>query len=312
MKVKLAYELSLQIKQYENFYFQPQRLKVYKTTDKDKLNSDEEKVQPELIELSTADIYHHDSMTSDRNNTNSNTFVNQISNQDSGTTNKIYAELIKTAANNKKMIRNVKLNPFKCKVCHKTLSSISAFKRHIVSRHGAAGRYSCDKCSKQFHEKYHVLQHMIVHKSKPDLTAKKTLSTSTETRAFKFIFKGCSKTFLSSCNVKYHENNHSGRILNSNEALKRHLEAYHSAAERYSCDKCQKQFRQKSQVLRHMMAHKNNANFKPRNILSTSSKTRAFKCAFKCTFKGCSETFPFISNLKRHACVHSGNFVLSI
>lgn len=196
MKVKLAYELSLQIKQYENFYFQPQRLKVFKTTDKDKLNSDEEKVQPELIELSTADIYHHDSMTADRNNTNSNTFVNQISNQDSGTTSKIYAELIKTAANNKKMIKNVKLHPFKCKVCHKTLSTISAFKRHIVSRHGAAGRYSCDKCSKQFHEKYHVLQHMIVHKSKPDLTAKKNSVNKHRNSRFQVYFQGMQQNFF--------------------------------------------------------------------------------------------------------------------
>lgn len=70
------------------------------------------------------------------------------------------------------------------------------------------------------------------------------------------------------------------------------------------CDKCQKSFRDKNNLIRHFISHYNNPYFKPR-IYRRRSRAHGNR-PYKCTLKNCTKSFRTERNLQRHKVSHSG------
>ena len=118
-------------------------------------------------------------------------------------------------------IRYFQEKKYKCELCDRGFTSKDGLGKH-QSTH--LDKYACPTCGRKLQDSYQLRVHVMANHQVGDVT-----------RQFKCNFQGCKKEFL------YQSN------------LKRHMDQAHTnKAPKYTCESCQKAFRDKWGLNRHV------------------------------------------------------------
>ena len=180
-----------------------------------------------------------------------------------------------------------------CEKCIAKFANKYSLKKHMKKVHDVK-QYSCDDCGKEFHKNYLLRQHKLEHSGD----------------VFPHKCSQCSKQFKYPFLLKRHMRVHKGYVCDACNLtmdkwsdLQQHKATEHpdvktAEAERVKCPTCDKEFRSKAQLNRHILVHQ---------------ETRI---TYLCPEEGCPRWFYFKSNLnqhirsfhegKKHLCSQSG------
>ncbi|XP_041664413.1 gastrula zinc finger protein XlCGF57.1-like [Cheilinus undulatus] len=212
------------------------------------------------------------------------------------------------------MIRHMRLHkgeqPFSCSVCSKRFNEKSGLTAHMANHRGEQP-FSCSVCGKRFNFKGNLAQHMVVH------TGEKLYSCSYCVKSFKH--KSCltrhmahhrgEKPFsCNNCNRKFSLHAHlimhtcisdQERHLQPEDEVKTaessepltdvsehwKLTDIYKDTKSHSCSQCNKTFKKKHALIRHMRIH---------------TKEKPFSCS------ECGKRFSLKGNLTQHVVIHTG------
>ena len=166
-----------------------------------------------------------------------------------------------------------------CQICGKIVKIKHGLKNHM-QKHSDFKEFVCSQCPKQFKSRFAFKSHLKYHEGIYDI---KCLQ--------------CDKTFVSSA------------FLNG------HMLYKHNNGDSYPCDKCEKIFKVKGQLTRHMPIHTGETPFKCReegcgkafriwNSRKDHERQHRGVKEFQCTY--CDSKFMQATQLRRHILYHKG------
>ncbi|XP_063391086.1 zinc finger protein 436-like [Cydia fagiglandana] len=167
-------------------------------------------------------------------------------------------------------------NSFTCDVCKKQFNKKNTLKKHILS-HTGVKPYGCNECDKRFSVKYNLNAHKRMHtgeKYSCEVCDKQFLTQNSLSRhkithtGQKYECTICNKQFTQNYTLKAHQKIHTGEKVAkkpktrsytckdcnkcfSKAELDRHARI-HTGERPFACEACQKKFKQKCTLLRHM------------------------------------------------------------
>lgn len=170
---------------------------------------------------------------------------------------------------------------FKCPECDKSFKTKSNLNGHIKSVHCDYRPFQCNVCLKAFKMKYDLTKHSIVHSN-----------------AEPFVCKVCNKLFSRkyqlkshTCNKATEESNedlschcHCGQSFRTQFELNSHS-LVHTEVRDFKCTQCDKSFKKKDKLKKHM--------------LTVHSDARPYQCNI------CGMCFKLKYHCQRHLVVHS-------
>lgn len=170
-----------------------------------------------------------------------------------------------------------------CKECDAQVSSRRQLVNHMVNVHGQERAFKCDRCPKQFSDRYTFRKHNeTLHRDR--------------SQKQKYYCDVCPK------------------VLTTKSGLTAH-KLVHTGEKPYECDICSNQFRQRNSLIHHMrthtkerpyMCHECSKTFGSRNSFRLHMQTHLGIKPFKCTFIGCVWAFVQKSKLAVHMQSHTG------
>lgn len=148
--------------------------------------------------------------------------------------------------------------PFACEHCSDEFISQSHYQYHVRSKHTGEKPYECAICFQRFIQKVKLNRHMTTHSTKP----KPSIGAA-------YLCAYCKKRF------------------NSLQSCRRHIKLHTDQSDEkpFSCDVCQKSFKQKYSMEIHRKIHKNE---------------RPHKCP------ECDKGFSTAKDMRRHHLIHTG------
>ncbi|VDI76960.1 Hypothetical predicted protein [Mytilus galloprovincialis] len=169
-----------------------------------------------------------------------------------------------------------KEDPFRCDVCGRKMSNLTALKAH--SRHHSGQRpYACTICGRTFSTNGNRLRHEKSHAGDKE-----------------FQCIECNKWFTSATNLEVHRRVHTGekpfmcelcdKRFTQQGSLKAHLDL-HKGEKNYLCTVCGRAFTQKTNLESHLLRH--------------NKSNRSYKCP------NCSYSFFTKGELERHSFKHT-------
>ncbi|XP_067119411.1 zinc finger protein 624-like [Centruroides vittatus] len=200
------------------------------------------------------------------------------------------------------------IKPYLCKVCNRRFLSNTELKRHQSSHNKDNLPYVCEICKKGFYVKSHFLRHQPVHENKVHICIHCKGSFRTEIKLKVHLQFSCSeihpKPLPYQCNI-------CKRTYANSFAFEQHLLAYKDQIH-FCCDVCKKKFSSKVEFQTH---HKNahppggihkceicNKIFRKRDTLNRHMKTNTDSSVKKCDV--CGQKFCSFITLKRHMRGH--------
>ncbi|XP_023239227.1 zinc finger protein 431-like [Centruroides sculpturatus] len=151
------------------------------------------------------------------------------------------------------------IKPFVCEVCNRRFVSISELKRHQSSHNKDSLRFVCDVCKKGFYDKSHLFRHRPAHQRKKHFCSHCKVRFKTESRLKLHMQFSCleihPKRLPYQCNI-------CKRIYVSTSSFERHLLAYNNQIH-FFCDVCKTKFTSKVKFQTHQKtAHHPGGNYK--------------------------------------------------
>lgn len=170
-----------------------------------------------------------------------------------------------------------------CKECDAKLSSRRQLVNHMVNVHGQEQPFKCDRCPKQFSDRYTFRKHSeTLHRDRSEKR--------------KYYCDVCPKVLTTKSGLIVHKRVHSGE-------------------KPYECDICSSQFPQRNSLIHHMrvhtkerpyLCHECSKTFGARNSFRLHMQTHLGIKPYKCSYSGCLWAFVQKSKL----AVHMQRFVI--
>lgn len=164
----------------------------------------------------------------------------------------------------------------KCKICEKTYSTLSSYKRHTADKHIEEKPFACTICDKKFAVSYRLHSHMRNHTDRtfPCSDCKKSFRTkSLQMLHIRRVHMGEREIECEDCGERFF-----------NQGGLRTHKLTHAGVREFGCNKCDKQFVTVYALKKHQLTH---------------SDIRPFKC------DQCTLSFKTLGNLQRHTNVHT-------
>jgi len=162
--------------------------------------------------------------------------------------------------------------PFSCTECDKIYGSSHSLQNHVVYVHNKERNHVCTQCGKAYTSKCVLDEHI------------REIHTGDSLH----ICPHCGKRVSSQKRLTSHENSHKIRALSctlcdkiyvSRVGLNSHIRRVHNGERPFSCSQCQKKFRDKTEMNRHMVTH---------------TREQAYEC------KHCDKKFGIKTSRDRH------------
>lgn len=170
-----------------------------------------------------------------------------------------------------------------CKECDAQVSTRRQLVNHMVTVHGQERPFKCDRCPKQFSDRYAFRKHSeTLHRDRSEKR--------------KYYCDVCPKVLTTKCGLNIHKRVHSGE-------------------KPYECDICSNQFPQRNTLIHHMrihtkerpyMCHECSKTFGARNSFRLHLQTHLGIKPYKCSYIGCEWAFVQKSKLAVHMQSHTG------
>lgn len=170
-----------------------------------------------------------------------------------------------------------------CKQCDAQVSNRRQLVNHMVNVHGQEQPFKCDRCPKQFSDRYTFRKHSeTLHRDRSEKR--------------KYYCDICAKVLTTKSGLTIHKRVHSGERP-------------------YECDICSNQFPQRNSLILHMrthtkerpyMCHKCSKTFGSRNSFRLHMQTHLGIKPYKCPYIGCVWAFVQKSKLAVHIQSHTG------
>lgn len=170
-----------------------------------------------------------------------------------------------------------------CKECSAQVFSRRQLVNHMVNVHGQERPFKCDRCPKQFSDRYTFRKHSeTLHR---DLSEKR-----------KYYCDVCAKVLTTKSGLIIHKRTHSGE-------------------KPYECDICSSQFAQRNAIILHMrthtkerpfLCHECSKTFRTRTSLHLHMQGHLGIKPYKCSYTGCVWSFVQKSKLAVHLQSHTG------
>lgn len=187
-----------------------------------------------------------------------------------GKVRKFQCKICKRAFNTKKDLIQHGLvhatdRPFACDQCPGTFKCKRSFKRHMNETHSKERNYKCTGCDKAFKYKLALNRHSVVHMDR--------------IKSYKCTFENCTKSFLSSNNLRIHKQSHTdsnlqcsicSKYYKTSNCLRMHITSVHTAEKKFKCSMCSSAFKYASKLRAHSRMHK------PKNPLQCNQCQKAF------------------------------------
>ena len=221
---------------------------------------------------------------------------------------------------------------FGCNQCDKTFKLFNSLKNHL-NKHAGEKPFSCNQCDARFSRKYQWKAHTAIHSGVKlyecgeceynCVRENKILSHMNQHREAytPHICPICSKTFKKVVSLKRHINFHKTTVWSCSICDFQHAQRYrllyhmkkHADTKEYKCDQCGREFKHATSLHHHTRrSHSGPALL--------SCKECKFKCAYEreldihmgeCAKKKqkcdqCGKKFRWISKLKQHLMIHTG------
>ncbi|XP_075155319.1 uncharacterized protein LOC142228708 [Haematobia irritans] len=213
-------------------------------------------------------------------------------------------------------MKNVRNGNYPCDVCGKVFDRISRFNRH--SRvHSLHKPYACEICKRRFSTIHYLKVHEAMH-------SKKQLEDSSQTPAGGFKCPHCPRRFENKNALSGHRRMHADKTILPNflcvvcgrkfltmKTLTDHVRNQHPNADKYPCEKCDKTFIVKEQLLDHASKHRDkdlvcsicNKEFAFECFLREHMRSHTGECPYLCP--ECGKGFKCAGNLRQHRERHS-------
>lgn len=141
--------------------------------------------------------------------------------------------------------------PFKCSFCQKGFLSLGHKKDHETAMHGAIGRFWCAHCDEKFSRKEKLLFHLQTNHF-PELEKPFTCNVCDKSFAFKRMLKDHAVVHESKRPFECPKCDLSFKLATYR---KKHMRKVHEAGVRYYCAYCNKSYRHKQTLPRHILIH---------------------------------------------------------
>lgn len=201
-----------------------------------------------------------------------------------------------------KIHREEKSRPFVCEICQKGFPVKSNLEEHLLI-HSGEKKYECDICRKKFHEKSTLLHHIrVVHSEIKQRSEEHMDNVHTKEKAMPFVSETYEEGFSVETSLeedmlipsaeKNHECDICEKKFRFKSVLLRHIRGVHARlkcpyAKPVFCDICKKKFSEKSSLKRHM------------NNIHVEIKPRPYVCEI------CQKGFTIKKTLQDHMLTHS-------
>ncbi|XP_077291662.1 zinc finger and BTB domain-containing protein 41-like [Arctopsyche grandis] len=195
---------------------------------------------------------------------------------------------------------NLEKKSFICTDCQQGFRSKQSLQKHILNKHKRNFPFQCEYCLQGFKKKTHLAAHIYLH------TGLKLLKC-----------KFCDKSFDNQSARYKHQRNHKmftcecGKVFTRWADILQHKRTEH-VSDRYECDICNRVFRMRAHIVRHLKIHPVNQE-REIFLCPTCPKFYTFKSnlvhhinsvhenlTYDCTFPGCEAKLSTKKKLEHH------------